>query len=90
MTIPELCLLNFCCFPKRLASVKYTTMVGLNSGFPAFILQVLQCKRNYGLFCVYSECTCVDVMYCVLVGSRAYHLEKHKTYKTIFVEKMST
>ena len=39
-------------------------------------------KRDNGLFCVYSECTCVDVMYFVPVcqyASSAYDMEKHKT-----------
>ena len=36
-------------------------------------------KRENGLFCLYSECTCVDVMYFVPVCTSAYHMEKHKT-----------
>ena len=60
-------------FPKRSASVKYTTVQDKN--FSAFILKVLQSlhksgrkkksERDNGLFCVYSECTCVDVVYFV-------------------------
>ena len=37
-------------------------------------------KRDNGLLCVYSECTCVDVMYFVPVCTSAHHMEKHKTY----------
>ena len=69
-------------FSNRFASVKYTTVRESNLVFFTFILQILQSKRNNGLFCVYSECTCVDVMYFVLVCTRAYHMEKHKTYKS--------
>ena len=65
---------------NRILALPKTTNSFKNLGFSAFILQVLQLKRNNGLFCVYSECTCVDVMYFVLVGTRAYHLSKHKTY----------
>ena len=37
-------------------------------------------KRDNGLFCLYSECTCVDVMYFVPVCTSAYHMEKRKTH----------
>ena len=37
-------------------------------------------KRDNGLFCLYSERTCVDVMYFVPVCTSAYHMEKHKTH----------
>ena len=37
-------------------------------------------KRDNGLFYLYTECTCVDVMYFVPVGTGAYRMEKHKTY----------
>ena len=60
-------------FPKRSAIVKYTTVQEKN--FSAFILKVLQSlhksvrkkktERDNGLCSVYSECTCVDVMYFV-------------------------
>ena len=33
-------------------------------------------KRDNGLFCVYSECTFVDVMYFVTVCTSVYHMEK--------------
>ena len=33
-------------------------------------------KRDNGLFCLYSECTCVNVMYFVPVCTSAYHMEK--------------
>ena len=36
-------------------------------------------KRDNGLFCVYSECTCVDVMYFVPVCTSPYDMETHKT-----------
>ena len=34
-------------------------------------------KQDNGLFCLYSECTCVDVMYFVPVCTSAYHMDKH-------------
>ena len=62
---------------NRILALPKTTNSFNNLGFSAFVLQVL---RNNGLFCVYSECTCVGVMYLVLVGTRACHLAKHKTW----------
>ena len=38
-------------------------------------------KRDNRLFCLYRECTCINVMYFVPVYTSAYHMEKHKTYK---------
>ena len=37
-------------------------------------------KRDNGLFRLYSECTCMDVMYFVPVYTSAYYMEKHKSY----------
>ena len=38
-------------------------------------------ERNNGVFCVYSEFTCVDAMYFVPVRTSAYHMKKQKTEK---------
>ena len=37
-------------------------------------------KRGNGLFCVYSEYTCVDATYFVPLSTSSYRIEKHKTY----------
>ena len=37
-------------------------------------------KRDNGLFCVYSECTCVNVMYFLPLCTSDCHKEKHMTY----------
>ena len=68
---------------NRILALPKITNSFKNLGFSAFILQVLQSKRNNGLFCVYSECTCVGVMYFVLLGTRAYHSAKHKTHNSL-------
>ena len=68
---------------NRILALPNTTNCFKYLGFSAFILQVLQSKRNNGLLCVYSECTCVGVMYFVLLGTRAYHLAKHKTHNSL-------
>ena len=39
-------------------------------------------KRGNGLFCVCSECTCVDATYFVPISTSAYHKEKHKAYNS--------
>ena len=36
-------------------------------------------KRDNRQFCLFSECTCVDVMYFVPVCTSEYHMKKHKT-----------
>ena len=41
---------------------------------------IKESKRDDGLFWLYSECTCVDVMYFVPVCTCAYHIERNKTY----------
>ena len=76
---------------KRSASVKCTTVLNrVNLGFFCDYIESLtmslqerpkkKSKRENGLFCLYSECTCVDVMHFVPVCTSAYHMEKHKTY----------
>ena len=39
-------------------------------------------KRDNRLFCLYGECTCVDVMYFAPVCTSAHNVEKHKTYNS--------
>ena len=73
---------------KRSASVKYTTVAGVKLRlFRVYIDNVFTraaekkiSKRDNGLFCLYSECTCVGVMYFVPGHNSPYHMEKHKTY----------
>ena len=55
---------------NRILALPNTTNCFKYLGLSAFILQVLQSKRNNGLFCVYSECTCVGVLHFVLVSTR--------------------
>ena len=55
---------------NRILALPNTTNCFKYLGFSAFILQVLQSKRNNGLFCVYSECTCVGVLHFVLISTR--------------------
>ena len=75
---------------KRSASVKYTTVVGVKLRLFRVYIESLtissqepgkkKSKRDNGLFCLYSECTCVGVMYFVPGHTSPYHMEKHKTY----------
>ena len=82
MTIPELGLLDFFGFEEvRQCKIYLCNRVKLESLTMSSQEQPKnKSKRNNGLFCLHSECTCVDVMYFVPVCTIAYHLEKHKTY----------
>ena len=89
LTIPELGLLDIIGFLEvRLCKTHHCT-IEPNLGFSAFIFSLTmssqeppkqKSKRDYGLFCLYSKCTCVDVMHFVSVCTSAYHMEKNKSY----------
>ena len=89
ITIPELGLVDFIGFWEvRQCKTYYCTRVKLGL-FRIYIESLTmssqeplkkKSKQDNGLFCLYSECTCVDVMYFVPVCTSAYHMDKHKTY----------
>ena len=72
-------------FPNRSASVKYTFVLEFRVHVESLTMSSQEppkkkSKQDDELFCLYSECKCVDVMYFVPVCTNAYHMEKHKTY----------
>ena len=73
MTIPELGLLALIAVLKG-PPIYYCIRVKLRPR------RKKKSKRDNGLFCLFSKCTCVDVMYFVPVCTCAYHMEKRKTH----------
>ena len=79
-TIPELGLLEFIGFYCTRVKLGLFRIYVESLTMPSQEPLKKKSKQDNGLFCLYSECTCVDVMYFVPVCTSAYHMEKHKTY----------